>query len=84
MSETLEEVFDRAFTGVCEAREKFFAQLTPHEVGSITSVSTGIAHVAGIPNVGFEELVQFPGGAFGIAFNVVWLDLLVTKKNITN
>ncbi|MDZ4695168.1 MAG: F0F1 ATP synthase subunit alpha, partial [Deltaproteobacteria bacterium] len=70
MSETLEQVFDRAFTGVSQAREKFSPQLKPHEVGVITHVSTGIARVSGLPNVGFEELVQFPGGAFGIAFNV--------------
>jgi F-type H+-transporting ATPase subunit alpha len=42
----------------------------PREVGTITSVSTGIARVSGLPGVGFEELVTFPGGTFGIAFNV--------------
>src|SRR5208282_4583699 len=40
------------------------------EVGTITTVSTGIATVSGLPGVGFEELVKFPGGVFGIAFNV--------------
>jgi F-type H+-transporting ATPase subunit alpha len=39
-------------------------------VGTITSVSTGIATVSGLPGVGFEELVMFPGDVFGIAFNV--------------
>jgi F-type H+/Na+-transporting ATPase subunit alpha len=39
-------------------------------VGTITNVSTGIARVSGLPGVGFEELVKFPGGVFGIAFNV--------------
>ena len=39
-------------------------------MGTITSVSTGIAQVSGLPGVGFEELVEFPGGVFGIAFNV--------------
>jgi F-type H+-transporting ATPase subunit alpha len=48
----------------------FTPQLTPREVGTITSVSTGIAKVSGLPGVGFEELVKFPGGVFGIAFNV--------------
>jgi F-type H+-transporting ATPase subunit alpha len=33
-------------------------------------VSTGIARVSGLPGVGFEELLEFPGGVFGIAFNV--------------
>ncbi|MEO8901772.1 MAG: alternate F1F0 ATPase, F1 subunit alpha, partial [Polyangiaceae bacterium] len=33
-------------------------------------VATGIATVSGLPNVGFEELLEFAGGVFGIAFNV--------------
>src|SRR3972149_2002633 len=68
--ENLQNVFDRAFAGIGQVRESFVPQLTPHEVGTITNVSTGIARVSGLPNVGFEELVKFPGGVFGIAFNV--------------
>ena len=69
-AEELQRVFDRAFAAIGQAREAFTPQLTPREVGTITSVSTGIARVSGPPGVGFEELVQFPGGVFGIAFNV--------------
>src|ERR1700678_4341753 len=36
----------------------------------IKSVSVGIAKVAGLPGVGFEELIRFPGDLYGIAFNV--------------
>ena len=68
--ESLQSVFDRAFAGIGEVRGAFTPQLTPREVGTITTVSTGIATVSGLPGVGFEELVTFPGGAFGIAFNV--------------
>ena len=68
--ETLQNVFDRALAGISRAREAFTPHLTPREVGTITSVSTGIARVSGLPGVGFEELVNFPGGVFGIAFNV--------------
>jgi F-type H+/Na+-transporting ATPase subunit alpha len=68
--ESLQNIFDRAFAGICQARESFTLQLTPREVGTITNVSTGIARVSGLPGVGFEELVKFPGGVFGIAFNV--------------
>ncbi|OGV81105.1 MAG: F0F1 ATP synthase subunit alpha [Lentisphaerae bacterium RIFOXYA12_64_32] len=68
--ESLQSVFDRAFTGIGQVRGTFTPQLTPHEVGTITSVSTGIARVSGLPGVGFEELLEFPGGVFGIAFNV--------------
>ena len=68
--ESLQSVFDRAFAGISQAREAFTPQLTPREVGTITSIATGIAKVSGLPGVGFEELVKFPGDVFGIAFNV--------------
>ena len=67
---SLQTVFDRTFAGLSQGREQFAPQLTPHEMGTITSLSTGIAHVSGLPGVGFEELVKFPGDVFGIAFNV--------------
>ncbi len=67
---SLQEVFDEAFSGLRQSREVFTPQLTPREVGTITAISTGIARVAGLESVGFEELVAFPGGVFGIAFNV--------------
>ncbi|MGH7874991.1 MAG: alternate F1F0 ATPase, F1 subunit alpha [Candidatus Binatia bacterium] len=68
--ESLQKVFNSAFAGISQAREAFTPQLTPHEVGTITSVATGIAKVSGLPGVGFEELVKFPGDVLGIAFNV--------------
>jgi F-type H+-transporting ATPase subunit alpha len=67
---SLQNVFDSAFAGLSQGREAFAPQLTPREVGTITSVSTGIARVSGLPGVGFDELVKFPGAVFGIAFNV--------------
>ena len=70
MPESLQSVFDRTFAGIDQAREAFAPQLTTHEVGTIISVSTGIARVSGLPNAGFEELLKFPGDLFGIAFNV--------------
>src|SRR5580693_3027480 len=68
--ENLQSVFDRTFAGISRVRETFIQRLTPHEVGTITSVSAAIAKVSGLPGVGFEELLEFPGGVFGIAFNV--------------
>src|SRR5277367_5767660 len=68
--ETLQTAFDRAFAGIVHAQEAYTPELTPREVGTITSVSTGIARVSGLPGVGFDELVEFPGGVFGIAFNL--------------
>ncbi|CAN5322425.1 alternate F1F0 ATPase, F1 subunit alpha [soil metagenome] len=68
--ENLQSIFDRAFAGIDQARQAFTPQLTPREVGTIVSVATGIAKVSGLPGVGFEELLKFPGNVFGIAFNV--------------
>ena len=66
----LQGIVDEAFAEIGKARESFTARLTPREVGTITNVSTGIARVSGLPGAGFEELLAFPGGVFGIAFNV--------------
>ena len=68
--ESLKNVFDSAFAEISQVRETFTPQLTPREVGTITSVATGIAKVSGLPGVGFDELVTFPGDLLGIAFNV--------------
>jgi F-type H+-transporting ATPase subunit alpha len=68
--ESLQNVFDNAFAGISQAREAFTPQLTPREVGTVTSVATGIAKVSGLPGVGFDELVKFPGDVLGIALNV--------------
>src|SRR5450755_587688 len=68
--ESLQTIFDGTFAAIGQIREAFAPQLTPREVGTITSIATGIAKVSGLPSVGFEELVKFPGDLFGIAFNV--------------
>lgn len=68
--DTLLSAFDRGFTKLRERREGFSHQLTPVEVGTITNVSTGVAKVSGLRGVGFEELIEFSGGVFGIAFNL--------------
>ena len=68
--DSLQKVFDSLFDAIREGREAFTPQLQPREIGTITSVATGIAKVSGLPGVGFDELVMFPGAVLGIAFNV--------------
>ena len=68
--DSLQQVFDSAFAGMRQAREAFAPQLASREVGTITSIATGIAKVSGLPGVGFEEVLKFPGDLYGIAFNV--------------
>jgi len=68
--EGLQNVFDSAFAGISEALEAYMPQLRLREVGTITSIATGTAKVSGLPGVGFEEVLKFPGDVYGIAFNV--------------
>jgi F-type H+/Na+-transporting ATPase subunit alpha len=68
--ETLLPVLDRTFDVLQRARKAFVPNFAPREIGTITSVSTGIATVSGLRGAGFEELIQFPGGLSGIAFNM--------------
>jgi F-type H+/Na+-transporting ATPase subunit alpha len=69
-ADTLQKSINRAFSVLKHGRETFTPQLAAQEVGTITSVATGIARVSGLPGVGFDELVIFPGNVFGIAFNL--------------
>ena len=69
-TENLENLFDTTFAGIRQARETFSPQLRLRETGTIISVATGIAKVSGLPGVGYDELVMFPGDVLGVAFNV--------------
>ena len=68
--EDLRGVFERTFADMGRARATYAPQMTVREVGTVAAVSAGIATVVGLPNVGSEELLEFPGGVFGVAFNV--------------
>jgi F-type H+-transporting ATPase subunit alpha len=67
---TLRAEIDRAFAEYSRSLETFVPQLVTREVGRITSTATGTAKVSGLPGIGFEELIAFPGDLLGIAFNV--------------
>ncbi|MBH0079735.1 alternate F1F0 ATPase, F1 subunit alpha [Pseudoalteromonas sp. NZS11] len=67
---SLTNAFGDVFKHIQQGLKIVNSQLNLHEVGIITSVSTGIAKVSGLPGVGFEELIIFPGNVLGIAFNI--------------
>jgi F-type H+/Na+-transporting ATPase subunit alpha len=69
-TEKRSDAFAHAFDALSRAREAFSPELKLQEIGTIVQVSTGIARISGLPSVGFEELVAFRGGGFGIAFNL--------------
>lgn len=66
----LNTAVERAFDDVRTASDQFTAPLSTSEIGRIKSVATGIAKVSGLPGVGYEELVKFPGELYGIAFDL--------------
>ncbi|WP_305729948.1 F0F1 ATP synthase subunit alpha [Variovorax sp. dw_308] len=67
---TLQQTFDTAFELLAQARDALVPRLVPREVGTVVSVDTGVAHVSGLPGVGYAEVIRFPGDVSGIAFNV--------------
>jgi F-type H+-transporting ATPase subunit alpha len=69
-SEFLQATIDTTFSGLQQARLSFAPELKLRETGTVTSIATGVAKVSGLPGVGFEEVLKFPGDIYGIAFNV--------------
>lgn len=69
-TKSLPGMYDDAFADIDHALEAFVPRLETKEIGTIMAVSTGTAKVSGLPGVGFEELIHFPGNVLGIAFNV--------------
>jgi F-type H+/Na+-transporting ATPase subunit alpha len=69
-NDALHSILENTFVRLTRAREKFAARLSAVEVGTVITVSAGVARATGLPGVGFDELVEFPGELFGIAFNV--------------
>lgn len=63
---TVKAIFNKLATD----RSAFELQVQTTEIGVVTRVSTGIAHVSGLPGVGADELLVFVGNIYGIAFNV--------------
>jgi F-type H+-transporting ATPase subunit alpha len=66
----LKENIKNTFSSMQKAMQSFEPELKLREVGNIISIATGIAKVSGLPGVGFEEVLIFPGNIYGIAFNV--------------
>ena len=67
---TLKNTLEQAFAAIDQRPSAFKPRLVPREVGTVASVITGIARVKGLPGAGFEELLLFPGGLSGLAFNL--------------
>lgn len=53
-----------------QALDSYHPQLHIQETGTVTYLGKGIARATGLPNVQAEELLKFPGGRFGMAYNL--------------
>ena len=66
----LKHIIDTTFNGISQSLKGYVPQIILKETGVITTLSTGVVKVEGLPGVGFEELLVFPEDLYGIAFNV--------------
>jgi F-type H+/Na+-transporting ATPase subunit alpha len=67
---TLHDALDAMFARIDTALLGFKSQLSLREVGTVNTVATGVATLAGLPGVGFEESVIFSNQMTGIVFNI--------------
>lgn len=65
-----ESLLQGAFGRYDEALRATKAELRVEEVGEVSSVGEGTAYITGLPNVRADELLRFPGGKMGMAFNL--------------
>ena len=61
---------DRITREIRRRIERFEAPLEASEVGTVLSVGDGIARLSGLSGVMATELLEFPGGVYGIALNL--------------
>src|SRR5712691_2857187 len=50
--------------------EGFEPSMEREQVGTVTSTGDGVATVIGLPGAMANELLEFPGGVLGVAFNL--------------
>lgn len=66
----LENQFKALKEATDKAMAKDFDQINIEESGTIVSIDSGIAKVKGLRKVKNEELIAFPNGTMGLAFNL--------------
>ena len=66
----LPDLLDSTFRRINRAISEPGPQPRLRQTGRVASIGGGIAQVAGLPEVGYEELVAFPGGLLGLAMNL--------------
>jgi F-type H+/Na+-transporting ATPase subunit alpha len=79
----LNDTFDTLEQAVAEQHPT----LEAHDIGTTSFVGQGIARIHGLPGVRSEELIRFPGGGLGMAYNIdpdeIGVILLDASANLT-
>jgi len=69
-AEAIQRQCNRTFAGFQRVREDWVFAPGYRETGCISQTSPGVARVQGLPGVGYEEIVRFPGDIEGIALDI--------------
>lgn len=65
-----ENISEGTFARISRVREQFSFPFAPREIGYVSSITSGVIKIEGLPEAAYEELLQFPHGLFGIAYNI--------------
>jgi len=66
----LRQAMEDTFSLFDESLNDTQPKLAAREVGRVLSVGQGVARVSGLPGVQAEELIRFPDGVLGLAYNL--------------
>lgn len=69
-NEGLKAILGDTFKTLDRLLQEHAAKLESQEIGKVSYVGKGIAHVKGLSTVKYDELIRFPGNMMGIAFNL--------------
>ena len=50
--------------------EDFDAKAEARDVGTVVALTDGIVRIHGLADVQYGEMIEFPGGSFGLALNL--------------
>ncbi len=67
---SLTRLVENTFSQWESVLDQYHFSLQAHEVGIVEAVSSGIATVSGLFGARLDELIEFPNGLLGIAFNL--------------
>ncbi|MCK4622208.1 MAG: alternate F1F0 ATPase, F1 subunit alpha [Desulfuromonadales bacterium] len=68
-------LLEETFAALDKVVDEFTPSLRVQEIGRVASLGKGIARVTGLPGARSEEVLAFPDGTLGLAFNVDYKEI---------